>query len=163
MILSTVEQHRRRARRQLAAALALSLTFIGVAFAFSLARPGAPVDSALGLEMPSGTRVIREEHAASPRAAFGAMYLSSTLPVDTAVARFGALPGVLTHGERRFLLPDGRQVVVAPAREIPATQLGPIEPVYEGVPLGTRSWIIVSRGAPPDSTGVVSVPPLGES
>ncbi|HJL19572.1 MAG TPA: hypothetical protein RMH99_28170 [Sandaracinaceae bacterium LLY-WYZ-13_1] len=163
-VYETVEQHRRRKRRRLATVLLLSLGALAAAFVWWLARPGRPVQRALGVSVPEGSRQLHDERAtADADASFDAVYLSSTLSVAEATARFSSIAAEANDETRRYVLPDGTEVVVAPPHEIPATRLSPIHPVADEVPLGTRSWIVISRGTPPASTWTVSVPPLGES
>lgn len=144
-------------------ALALALGSWTAACAWWIARPGEPVESALGVSVPDGTRRLHgEEMTIDDETSFTAVYLSSALSVADAMAYYAAMAEHADEETRRFLMPDGTIVEIAPARDVPATRLGPIHTVSDGVPLGTRSWIMVFRGAPPASTGVVAVPPLGE-
>lgn len=191
-VLRTVQQHRRLARRTLTLSLAASMGFVAAAFGWWLGRPGVTVTEAYGLTLPPGTRLVLEEHGPAnepgvsstapvlahshaahavsaadkpvPRPIeYAAMYLAAAVPLDVAQAQIERIRGVTPLGGRRYRLPDGLHVALAPARDVPATRLAPVEPVSDGVPLGTRSWIIVSRGVAPASTGTVSVPPYGES
>lgn len=163
-VLRPVRNLRRPRRRLLLSALALALGSWTAACAWWVARPGEPVETALGVSVPEGSRQLHaEEMALEAEAPFSAVYLSSALSVNDAMAYYASIATETDEATRRFVMPDGSIVEIAPARDVPATRLGPIHPVSDGVPLGTRSWIIVVRGAPPASTGVVAVPPLGES
>ena len=191
-VLRTVQQHRRLARRTLALSLAASMGFVAAGLGWWLGRPGVPVTEAYGLTLPPGTRLVFEEHGPAPEPVvappahvlahsraealaadddkpplrpieYAAMYLAAAVPLDVTQAQVEGIRGVTPLGGRRYRLPDGLEVALAPARDVPATRLAPVEPVSDGVPLGTRSWIIVSRGEAPASTGTVSVPPYGES
>lgn len=163
-IFQPVEHHRRRTRRVLTTALALSVGLLGSSTTWWLARPGQPVDHALGVAVPDGSRQLHEEHSdGDPEQAYMAVYLSSALPVGELMERFDAIAVESRIESRRYQLADGTEIFIAPPRDIPATRLSPIHPVSDGVPLGTRAWIVISHGRPPDSTWSVSVPPYGES
>ena len=143
-------------------ALAWSLTVLLFATGWWLMRPGRSVEEALGVPLPDGSRQLHEERAPTDEP-FTAVYLTSTLSVSDAMDRFASIAVEANAEARRFVLRDGTEVVVAPPQDVPATRLTPIHPVSEGVPLGTRCWIVISRGRPPASTWAVSVPPYGES
>lgn len=163
-VLETVEQHRRRKRRVLAITLVLSLGALASAAGWWLIRPGRAVHEVLGVAVPDGCRQLHEERAGEEDAPhFRAVYLSSTWPVEDVEALFEPLAVERRQDSRRYLLEDGTEVFVAPPRDVPATRMSPIQPVSDGVPLGTRSWIVISHGTPPASTWTVSVPPVGES
>ena len=161
-VLRTIEEHQRWTRRVLLVALGWSVAVLSIAGAWWLARPGRSVDEALGVTLPGGTRQLHEEHIDADRP-FAAVYLTSSASVSETMDRFEAIADETNRENRRFVLPDGAEVFVSPPQDVPATQLTPIHPVSDGVPLGTRSWIVISRGSPPASTWAVSVPPFGES
>jgi hypothetical protein len=164
-VLPTVAQTRRERAIVLFAAGFLALVFGWVGLAWWLGRPGEPIEHALGVELPHGSRRVHAEHAeVDPDAPFAAVYVSSTWSVREAVARFAAIAVEHHESAQRFILRDGTMVLVARPEDVPATRIGPIQPVTEGVPLGTRSWIVITRGTPPAATWSAAVPPhLGES
>lgn len=164
-VLRTVEQVRRKRRRLLGGTFLLLTVLLAAPFTWWIVRPGEPVESALGVALPPGTRLVYSERMDTEPgpAPFVALYLASTLTVDALEARFEAIADRPHRSSRRFVLSDGTVVVVAPPYDVPATQLSPIHAVTEGVPLGTRSWIILSHGTPPTSTTSIAVPPMGES
>lgn len=138
--------------------LALALGWTGLAW--WLARPGQLVERALGLELPAGSRLVHSEWAeVDPESPFAAVYVSTTWTVDEAVARLTPLATEHHPAARRFLMSDGAMVVVARPEDVPATRLLPIHPVTPSAPLGTRAWIVVSRGTPPAATWSAAVPP----
>lgn len=164
-VLRTVEETRRERALLFVGSGFLALVFAWMGFAWWVGRPGEPVDAALGVELPPGSRRVHTEHAeVDPRAPFDAIYVSATWTVDESVGRFARLATERNDNARRFVMADGTMVTVAPPDDVPATRLLPIHPIAEGVPLGTRSWIIVTRGTPPAGTWSAAVPPgLGES
>ncbi len=164
-VLRTFEETRRRRTAMLLASAVTATLFAWSGFAWWLTRPGQPVDEALGVELPSGSRRIYEERVAVDSAApFHAVYLSTTWSVDEAVAHFVSIANQVDPNARRYHLNDGTIVTIAPPEDVPATSLMPIQPVTEGIPLGTRCWIVLSRGVPPSATLFTAVPPdLGES
>jgi hypothetical protein len=163
-VLPSVEETKRHRAMLLVSSALLSLTFVVVAAIWWVSRPGAPVDEALGVALPPGSRAIhRERIEAEDEAPYAAMYISATWSISEAAEHFSRLSGEDDPGARRFMLEDGTTVVIAPADDVPATRLMPIHPVSEGVPLGTGSWIIVTRGTPPAATWSAAVPAdLGE-
>lgn len=164
-VLPSVKESRRHRAILLVSASLLALTFVSAAAGWWIGRPGAPVDRALGVQLPPGSRAIHREHAAIDEdAPYAAMYISATWTLEEAVDHFSGLAGVRDPSARRFVLEDGTTILIAPADDVPATRLMPIRPVSEGVPLGTGSWIVVTRGRPPAATWTAAVPPdLGES
>lgn len=163
-VLRTVEETRREHAIVLFASGFLALVFAWMGFAWWIGRPGQAVDQALGVELPPGSRQVHVEHAdTDPDSPFDAVYVSATWSVNEAVARFARTAKHRDMEARRFLMRNGAMVVVSPASDVPATQLAPIHPITDGVPLGTRSWIIVVRGTPPTTTWTAAVPPDLES
>lgn len=164
-VLRTVAETRREQAVLLFATGFLALAFGWLGFAWWLGRPGEPIQHALGVDLPIGSRQIHVEEAdTDPRAPFAAVYVSTTWSVDEAVERFAAIAAEHHESARRFILPDGTVVVVARPDDIPATRLLPIQPIADSVPLGTRSWVVLTRGTPPAATWSAAVPPhVGES
>ncbi|HEY8432091.1 MAG TPA: hypothetical protein VIL20_27125 [Sandaracinaceae bacterium] len=164
-VLRTVEQTTRERALLWVGSGFLALVFAWMGFAWWIGRPGEPIERALGVELPPGSRRVHSEHAeVDPHAPFEAVYVSATESVDAAVARYSAVAEESNFHARRFRLRGGTMVTVAPPDEVPATRLLPIHPITDGVPLGTRSWIVVTRGTPPAGTFSAVVPPdLGES
>jgi hypothetical protein len=164
-VLRTVAETRRERGLVLFATGFLTLLVGWMGLGWWLGRPGEPVDRALGVELPPGSRQVHAEHAdVNPDAPFTAVYVTSAWTVAEAVERFEALAVEHHESARRFVLPDGTVVVVARPDDVPATRLSPIHPVRDDVPLGTRSWIVISRGTPPAATWSAAVPPnLAES
>lgn len=163
-VLRTVEETKRERAMVLLASGALAFFFAWASFAWWVGRPGEPVERALGVELPPGSRQVHEEHVeVDPDAPYDAVYVSATWTVDEAIARFERLAKDSNLDARRFVMPDGTMVTVLRPDEVPATRLLPIHPVSDGVPLGTRSWIVVTRGIPPAATWTAAVPPNLES
>jgi hypothetical protein len=163
-VLRTVDETRRERAMVLLASGLLAFLFAWAAFAWWVGRPGASVERALGVSLPAGSRQVHEEHVeVDPDAPYDAVYVSATWTVDEAVERLAAIATDSNVEARRFEMRDGTLVTVLRPDEIPATRLLPIQPVTEGVPLGTRSWIIVTRGTPPAATWSAAVPPNLES
>ncbi len=164
-VLRTVEETKRERALLLVGSGFLAIVFAWMGFAWWIGRPGEPIDAALEVSMPPGSRRVHVEHAdVDPSAPFDAVYVSATETVDEAVGRYAAMAAERNVNARRFVMEDGTMITVAPPDEVPATRLLPIHPITEGVPLGTRSWIVVTRGTPPAATWSTAVPPdLGES
>lgn len=159
-VLRTTEATKREQAVVLLVAGALAFLFACAGFAWWVGRPGEPIGRALGVELPAGSRQVHIEHAAvDPAAPYEAVYVSATWTVDEAVARFAGLAAKPNLEARRFVMPDGTLVTVLRPDEVPATRILPIHPVTDGVPIGTRSWIIVMRGTPPAGTWMAAVPP----
>lgn len=163
-VLRTTEATKRERAVVLLLAGLLALAFAWAGFAWWLGRPGEPADSALGVALPPGSRIVHEEHVeVDPEAPYEAVYVSATWTVDEAVERFSRTAVQRNVNARRFVMSDGTVVMVLRADEVPATRLVPVHPVSDGVPLGTRSWIVVMRGTPPAATWMAAVPPDLES
>jgi hypothetical protein len=164
-VLKTVEETRRRWAALVLAAVLFAAAFLTAAFSWWIMRPGIPLEAALGVSLPPGSRRIHEEYAAvDPEAPYRAIYVSSSQSLDQTIAQFAPLAVEGDQHARRFVLHGGALVTIAPAEEVPATRLMPIRPVSGNVPLGTGCWIIVTRGTPPAATWTAAVPPdLGES
>lgn len=159
-VLRTVEETRRRRAWTLVLTGALTLLVAALSVAFWLGRPGEPVEHALGVALPPGSRLVHHEHVeVDPASPYQAVYVSATWTVDEAVARFQTLASESHAEARRFVMPDGTMITVLRPDEVPATRLPPIHPVSDRVPLGTRSWIVVTRGIPPAGTWTAAVPP----
>lgn len=164
-VLKTVKETKRQRAMLLVSSSLLALACLSAAFGWWIGRRGAPVDRALGVELPPGSRAIHREHVSvHDDAPYAAVYVSTTWSLDDAVAHFSRASGERDPSARRFVLADGTTVTVAPADDVPATRLMPIRPVADAVPLGTGSWIVVMRGQPPAATWTAAVPAdLGES
>ena len=167
-VLRTVQQARRSRWRRLGLALGLSLASLAIAAGWWALREGEAVRSALGVELPPGTRSIRSDHGVGlrddgSRGDYDAVYLAATIPTDALYAHLLAQPGIRPHGPRRLIREDGAVLIVAPPREIPATRTRPVAPVADQIPIGARSWLILWRGPLPPSTAHLAIPPYGES
>lgn len=163
-VLRTTEETKRERALVLLASGLLAFFFAWASFAWWIGRPGAPVDDALGVSLPPGSREVHREHIeVDPAAPYDAVYVSATWTVGEAVERFASRAREANVDARRFVMPDGTLITVLRPDEVPATRLLPIHPVTEGVPLGTRSWIVVTRGTPPAATWTAAVPPNLES
>ncbi len=163
-VLRTIEDARRERVMMLFASGFLALFFGWMGLAWWLGRPGEPVENAFGIEMPPGSRQVYREHVASdPDSPFEAVYVSATWTVGEAVQRFARIAAHKDMDARRYVMRDGTMVFVSPAGDVPATHVAPIRPVSDGVPLGTRSWIVIVKGTPPTTTWTAAVPPNLES
>ncbi len=163
-VLKTVEDAKRERLVMLFGAGFLALAFSWMALGWWLGRPGEPIESALGVPVPAGSREVYTEHvAADPRAPYDAVYVSATWSVREAIDRMSDRAEHTDLDSRRFTMRDGTMVVVSPAGDVPSTHTLPIHPVTDGVPLGTRSWIVVEHGTPPTTTSTAAVPPDLES
>jgi hypothetical protein len=163
-VLRTVEDARRERAIMLFASGFLALVFAWMGLAWWLGRPGQPIDEALGVEVPPGSRQVYTEHVDSdPESPYEAVYVSATWTVNEAVTRFARSAAHRDLEARRFVMRDGTMIFVSPASDVPATHVTPIRPIREDVPLGTRSWIVIVRGTPPATTWTAAVPPNLES
>jgi hypothetical protein len=165
VVLKTVEEVRRRKTAVLLTSTIVAALFAWSGFAWWFARAGVPVERALGVALPHGSRRILEEHATvDPDAPFRAVYVSATGTTDDVAAIYASRASDADPDARRFELPNGTTVTILAPEDVPATRLMPIQPVAENPPLGTGCWIILSRGTPPAATWTTAVPPdLGES
>src|SRR5688500_16364779 len=129
-VLPPIRETRRRRALLIVSSALLASTFLTAAAAWWIGRPGAPVDQALGVALPPGSRAIhREAMEVDEDAPYAAMYISATWSLEDAVDHFSGLTGERDPSTRRFLLEDGTTVMVAPAEDVPATRLMPIHPV----------------------------------
>ena len=161
LVLKTVAEHQRRRRRWWVSALSLISLLLLAPAAWWMLRPGIPVDHALGLELPPGTRLLHSE--SRDEGSYRAVYLATTRSVEEHEERFSALAVETRPASHRFVLRDGTVVIVAQPYDIPSTRMMPVREVSAGVPLGVRSWLVFLKGELPESTRAISVPPLGES
>jgi hypothetical protein len=160
-VLRPVEEARRRNRWLVTSTALATFGLLFVASLWWLGRSGSSIDAAYGVELPRGSRLIHREYGGDD---YESMYISTTSSPDETAARVASIAVARDSTNRRFTLRDGTVAIIAPAEDVPATRMVPIRPVSGSVPLGTGSWIVLTRGVPPRATWTAAVPPdLGES